>query len=754
MTRFISASLVTAKRRHSPAQDDIPGYFQSSDECRRQYVSPPVAASAPLRYAAAVPNEQSGFHLETRDDGLAVVTIDLPDRPVNVIRNDFFPAIESMIGTIESDPLIKGVILRSGKRESFVAGADLDLVSSFTSAEEARSFIRRGQAILDQIAASPKAWVAAIHGAAMGGGLELCLACHARVATDHPATVLALPEVMVGLLPAGGGTQRLPRLIGLPQSLAMMLTGKRVRARKAQSLGLVDRVCHPDDLMREAASLAQLGSDRVAPFAQTASRFPLIRSLILRKARRDTLKRTRGVYPAPLAILDCVATGLSEGYERGVEQEALSFARLALGRESRKLIWLFNATGELKKTDTSSARPLNRIGVLGAGLMGEGIAAVTLPVAEVHLADISKSSLERARTHIAESLDKRVASGSLTPDDAETQRARLTLHQEAKDVRSCDVVIEAVFEDLELKRTMFRTLERNNEAATILATNTSAIPIASIAEAVSAPARVVGMHYFSPVPKMPLLEIVRGESTSDAAVDTAVKLGLAQGKVPVVVRDGPGFYTTRILAPLINEAVILVEEGNSIQAIDSAMKNAGFPVGPITLLDEVGLDIAAHVSSTLGKAFSARGHTPSTSLKKMVEAGLLGRKSGEGFYIWKPDLLGRRKRPGTHAVSLVRVASDVAEPSEIVDRCTLAMVNEAVHCYQEGVIPSPLVGDVAAVLGLGFPPFRGGPFHYVDTFGAKVIVARLRELAVQKGARFAPASQLLEMAAADIHYYQ
>ena len=699
-------------------------------------------------------NPGSGLHLETRGEGIAIVTIDLPDRPVNVIRDDFFPAVASIIDSVDSDPLIKAVILRSGKRDSFVAGADLDLVRTFGSAGAAKSFIRQGQALLDRIASSPKRWVAAIHGAAMGGGLELCLACHARVATDDPATVLALPEVMVGLLPAGGGTQRLPLLIGLPQALSMMLTGSRVRARKARSMGLVDDLCAPDELLDRAIALAHSDLDRMAPFSQTVTRLPLVRTVILRRARRQTLARTRGLYPAPLAILDCVSAGLYDGYERGLEMEAVRFARLATGRESRKLLWLFHATGELKKTPAPEARPIDRIGVLGAGLMGEGIASVSVPIAEVLLADVSNEALVRAAGRIESSLDRRLASGALTPEEASKQKARLSLHPEAVELSACDIVIEAVFEDLGLKREMFNQLAAANDATTILASNTSAIPIRSIAEAVPSPERVVGMHYFSPVPKMPLLEIVRGEGTSRAAVDTALKLGLAQGKIPVVVADGPGFYTTRILAPMINEAVMLVEEGVPIRAIDRAMKNAGFPVGPITLLDEVGIDVAAHVSSTLGKAFSARGHQASPSLRKMADAGLLGRKSGEGFYSWKRDFLGRGKRPGSHAVAMIRKGSSSAEPSEIVDRCILAMVNEAAHCLEEGIIPSPLVGDVAAVLGLGFPPFRGGPFHYVDTYGAKAIVSRMKELASQHGPRFAPAGELKDMAEQGRHFYE
>lgn len=683
-----------------------------------------------------------------------MVTIDLPDRSVNVIRDDFFPAVESITEAVESDPLIKAVILRSGKRDSFLAGADLSLVSSFESPDAATRLIRRAQSLLDRIEASPKRWIAAIHGAALGGGLELSLACHARVATDDPVTVLGLPEVLVGLVPAGGGTQRLPRLIGLPQALSMMLTGSRIRARKARSLGLIDDLCEPDDLLERAAALAHSDSDRVSPLMRTATRFPLIRNLILRKARQETLKRTHGLYPAPPAILDCVATGLSEGYERGLDEEAVRFGRLATGRKSRKLIWLFNATTELKKRPTPLAQPINRIGIIGAGLMGEGIASVSLPVAEVFLTDVSEERLDHARNAIEVNLGKRTASGSLRPEEAERQRKRFSTHGDAGQLRSCDVVIEAVFENLELKRNVLRDVARINETTTVLATNTSAIPIASISETVPNPERVVGMHYFSPVPKMPLLEIIRDERTSEAAIDTAVSLGLAQERVPVVVVDGPGFYTTRILAPLLNEAVILVEEGTPITEIDQAMKSSGFPVGPITLLDEVGIDVAAHVSATLGKAFAARGHRPSPSMKAMVEAGLLGRKSGEGFYSWRRSVIGRGKRPGHHATRLVRQGSTSAETSEIVDRCTLAMVNEAVHCHQEKVIPSPLVGDVAAVLGLGFPSFSGGPFHYVDTFGAKVIVSRLRELTAKHGSRFAPATQLVEMAETGRHYHE
>lgn len=701
-----------------------------------------------------MPNaSQAAFGIEI-DDGVAIVTFDLPGRPVNVIHESFFSEVAELIDRVESDDSIRAALIRSGKKDSFVAGADLELVRSFRSAEKARAFIQRGHVLLNRIADSPKRWVAAIHGTAMGGGLELALACHARIATDDPATVLALPEVMVGLLPAGGGTQRLPHLVGLPEALGMMLTGSRVRARKAKAVGLVDELCAPDRLETRAREAARQIPDQQVPFSRVATLLPIVRGIILRSATRRTLARTKGLYPAPMAILECVSTGLSEGFERGLEMEASHFGKLATGREARNLIWLFHATGELKKRDAPGARAVRRVGVVGAGLMGEGIASVSLPVAEVVLEDLSDRALEKAESKITAGLEKRVASGAVRREDADEQLGRLRITRSLEELEECDLVIEAVFEDLDLKKKLFGELAAICRSA-VLASNTSALPIRAISADLGEPDRLVGMHYFSPVPKMPLLEIVRAAHSSESAVDTAVRFGIDQGKIPIVVNDGPGFYTTRILAPLINEAVLLVEEGVPVNTIDEAMRGAGFPVGPITLLDEVGIDVASHVSDTLGKAFAARGHRPSSSLKRLVDHGLLGRKSGEGFYLWSKRLFGGRKRPGRHVLGLIGVKHEGSvEPATIVDRCLLVMVNEAAQCHAEGIVGSPLDGDVGAILGLGFPPLHAGPFHYIDRFGPKAIVTRLRALAAKYGDRFNPCEELCEMAETKRHYYE
>ncbi|MDX1583105.1 MAG: 3-hydroxyacyl-CoA dehydrogenase NAD-binding domain-containing protein [Thermoanaerobaculia bacterium] len=683
---------------------------------------------------------------------MAILTFDLPGRPVNVIHQGFFPEISGLIDRIESDESITAVVIRSGKEGSFVAGADLDLVDSFTSAEQAREFIESGHVILNRIAESPKTWIAAIHGAAMGGGLELALACHGRIVTDDPETVLALPEVMLGLLPAGGGTQRLPRLLGLPESLKMMLTGAKRRARKAKAMGLADEICGPSELIERAVRLARSPIHRSMPFSRWATLLPIVRRTILRRARHSTLDRTRGRYPAPVAILDCVSVGLAEGPERGLEKEAEQFGRLATGREAQNLIWLFNATNELKKRPTPDALPVAKVGIVGAGLMGEGIASVSLPIAEVVLEDVSEDALGKARNKITASLDKRATSGAVRNRDEQLRRLRMT--RSLDDLENCDLVIEAVFESLELKKKIFREAAEISPGAT-LASNTSAIPISAIGEDLPRPERLVGMHYFSPVPKMPLLEIVRAGPTAEETVDTAVRFGVDQGKIPIVVGDGPGFYTTRILAPLINEAVLLVEEGVPVTEIDEAMKNAGFPVGPITLLDEVGIDVAAHVSDTLGKAFAARGHRPSSSMKALVAEGLLGRKSGEGFYVWRHRSAGGRTRPSRRALDLIEFekSHDQPEPATVSDRCVLALVNEAAQCRAEGIIDSPLDGDVGAIMGVGFPPFHGGPFHYIDRFGAKAVVSKLRSFASKYGERFEPAEDLVEMAKSDGRYY-
>lgn len=701
--------------------------------------------------------------LSIRAEGVAVLVFDTPGSPVNVLSRELLAEVGELLAEIEANPAVRAVVLASGKSDGFLAGADLEKLLGMGAAE-ATAFSREGHALLTRLERWPRPVVAAIHGAALGGGLEVALACRYLLASDSPKTQLGLPESMLGLLPAGGGTQRLVERIGLAAALPVLLAGKRLHARQALRAGLVDAVVPQGGIVDTACAAAlrlaegRRGSGAAAPkrrslpFSARAASFPGIRSLVLRRARAEVTAKTRGLYPAPRAILDCVEEGLAHGRAAGERKEEELFGTLVASAGSKNLVRLFDAMTSARK-GPPPGRAVRKVAVLGAGLMGEGIAAVSLPLAPVVLRDLSEEALSRAARGIASSLSRRVRAGAITRLERDRRWNALTATADLSELRRSDLVVEAVFEELALKRRVLAEVEAVVSEDAVFASNTSALEIGKIAEGARNPSRVVGMHYFSPVPKMPLLEVVVGRQTSPEALATARAFGQAQGKTVVVVKDGPGFYTTRILAPFMNEAILLLDEGAVIEELDAALRDFGFPVGPATLLDEVGIDVAAHVAGDLGAAFASRGASPSPTLAKLKEAGVLGRKAGKGFFLYpkagdpRSRAKGGAKQVNRDVYSFFGGASRRSVPAPLmVDRLSLLMVNEAAWCLDEGILSSPADGDLAAILGLGFPPFRGGPFRHVDALGAAAVVARLEELAARHGSRFSPAPLLAAMA--------
>jgi len=691
--------------------------------------------------------------LERRADGVAVVRIDTPGHRQNTLDRALIDAASRVLDELEADRGVRGVIFASGKPGSFIAGADIEMIRECPDAAAVAELARTGQRILARIAGLRVPAVAAIHGVCLGGGLELALACGARVASDDPATRLGLPEVQLGLLPGTGGTQRLPRLVGLPAALDLMLTGRQVDSRRALRLGLVDERV-PAAILEDAAARIALGE---APPRRRGLRARLLRwastdnrpgrRMVLARARKATAAKTRGNYPAPPRILECTARGLDDGVEAGLAAEAEAFGGLAMTAEARALIGLyFDSTASKKDPGVDGAsvepRPVRRIGVLGGGLMGAGIATVSADRAgvAVRLKDVRPEGLANAVRHLAQHVEGRRRRRSISDFEAALHRRRLTTTLDWSGFQGLDLVIEAVFEDLALKHRMVADVEAGGGPGIMFASNTSSLPMSRIAEGAAHPERVVGMHYFSPVERMPLLEVIPHRGTAPEVVATAVAFGRAQGKTPIVVGDGAGFYVNRILAPYLNEAMLLVAEGVAIDRIDRALLDFGFPVGPFKLLDEVGIDVCAHVAPILHEAFGER-MTPPQGMEQMVAAGRLGRKSGRGFYRWHGRKAGREVDDTVYGVLGVR-PGQVIGAEAIVDRTVLPMVNEAVRCLDEGILRNARDGDLGAVFGIGFPPFRGGPFRYLDVRGAATVAGRLQDLEATHGGRFAAAPGL------------
>jgi 3-hydroxyacyl-CoA dehydrogenase/enoyl-CoA hydratase/3-hydroxybutyryl-CoA epimerase len=701
-------------------------------------------------------------HIE-KEGGVAVVWLDQPGEKVNKISLDLLDEFRAMLDLLETDAEVKGAVLISRKKDTFIAGADIDKLREAASPEYAEAMSRQGHVLLNRLEQCPKPVVAAIHGAALGGGLELALACAYRIATEDPRTVLALPEVKLGLLPAGGGTQRLPRLVGLQAALDMMLTGKNIYPRQAKRMGLVDHLIHPYGLLRAAKITAlELAENPVRrkvrrPFtAALLESNRLGRKLVYKKAAEMVRKATWGNYPAPFSIIACVETGLEQNMAAGLECEAKNFGELAMTSQSRELVQIFFGMTALKKNPRQElARPVRTIGVLGAGLMGSGIANVSIANGfDVLLKDVSLEAVGQGEKAVWQDFDGKVKKRALSPFERDRTFSRITGTMDYQGFEKADLVVEAVFEDLDLKKKILAETETVLRDDAIFASNTSSLPITRIAEASRRPDQVIGMHYFSPVPRMPLLEIIATPGTAPWVTATAVDVGIRQGKTVIVVNDGPGFYTTRILAPLINEALQLLEEGGEIREIDTVMRQFGFPVGPITLLDEVGIDVGAHVSGILGGLFAGRGAKPSAAMERLFKAGYRGRKNNRGFYLYGARGGKGRKKVNREVYAFFggqyRRKIDTAE---IQNRLSLVMVNEAAWCLQDGILHSPGDGDIGAVFGLGFPPFLGGPFRYLDRLGLEKALGLFENLEKRIGPRFTPAPILRDYARENKKFY-
>lgn len=703
----------------------------------------------------------------TSENGIAWLVLDDPAKKVNTLSTRLFAWFEEQIDQVERERPDALVIL-SGKRDGFVAGADIEELQTLAEPEQVIEMLQRGHALMNRLAALPFSTVAAIHGACLGGGLELALACGFRIATEHPKTKLGLPEVQLGLIPGLGGTQRLPRLIGVPAALDLILTGRQVDARKAKRLGLVDDTCHPADLRTAAERWARKPVERklaggMAGISRRATdliaRTRFTDRIVFDKARAGVMEKTGGHYPAPLVAVEVVRDGLKLPLERALDVEAGAFSQLVVSDTAKSLMSIFFAKNEVEARAAKiarGARSVDQVGVLGAGLMGAGIAQVLAEKGTlVVMKDRDLASLGRGVSYANERFRERVKRRRMSEAEHKTALGRIHGTVDYGAFRRAGLVIEAVFEDVGVKHAVIRETEAAAPEGLIFASNTSAIPIARLAEASRRPENVVGMHFFSPVHKMPLLEVIRHPGTSEEALATVVDVGRRMGKTVIVVGDGPGFFTSRVLAPFLNEAAWLLVDGASVEQVDRAMTRWGWPVGPFALLDEVGLDVGRHAGEVMHEALGDRLEPPAT-FHRMIEDGRLGRKAKRGFYLYEED---DKKKKGGKKVDpavyrLLEWQPGQISDEEIVERCWLQMLNETARCMEEGIIRDPADVDIGVIFGFGFPPFRGGLLREADRHGLPWVVSRLEEYAARHGKRLEPAALLRDMAGKGERFYK
>ena len=698
---------------------------------------------------------------------------DLPGEKVNKFSRPVMEEFEKLLPELAAKASeIDALVLVSGKPGIFIAGADIEMIRSARTAKEARELSRAGQKLLDLWEDLPFPTVVAIEGATMGGGCEISLASSAILMSNDSAARIGLPEVLLGVIPGMGGCVRLPRKVGLATALDMILTGKTLNGERAAKAGLAE-ACLPKENFEKAAFAwvaknldALKAGKRLAKepklggmggaVGTVMEKTPMGRMVIFKKAREGVLAKTKGHYPAPLEAIDTLqATHAAYGErikgkarEKAMEREAEGFGRVAATDISKNLIRIFFLTEAVKKSkgvagaSTGKSKPVRAAAVLGAGVMGGGIAQLFAEKdISTRMKDLNTQALALGVQSAAKIFQKQVSRKKITKRQYLQKLNHIAPVLDFSGFASSEMVVEAVIEKMEIKQSVFKELEKHVGPNCVIASNTSSLSISKMQSVMEKPERFAGMHFFNPVSKMPLIEVIRGDKSSDEAVSTVYQLSKQIGKTPIVVKDSPGFLVNRLLLPYLNEATFLLAEGVPMDEIDRALLNFGMPMGPIELIDEVGIDVGDKVAHILNEAFGARAETAPVN-GKVVASGRLGKKNGKGFYKYE----GRDKTPDTEIYSLIGVTpkSRSMSDEEIVERCILPMINEASRCLEEKVVETADDVDLGMIMGTGFPPFRGGLLTYADSVGISAIIEKLKKYQPKGGARYEPAPALLE----------
>ncbi|WP_323119847.1 3-hydroxyacyl-CoA dehydrogenase NAD-binding domain-containing protein [Burkholderia alba] len=705
--------------------------------------------------------QDNAVRFEIDADGIGLVTFDQPDRAMNVLNPSLVEPFAAIVERLAEEPAIKGLVVTSAK-PAFVAGADIDQLAAIRTADEAFHLCEMLKRVFRRMETCGKPVVAALNGTALGGGLELALACHARFALDTPALRLGVPEVKLGLLPGGGGTQRLPRMIGIQKSVELITQGTELRAADAKAIGLVDDLAADRDaLLAQARAWCVAHPKAVQPWDAPGFRIPggdskhpgVVQLLAIAPSIANA--KAHGNYPAVGHIMSCLFEGCLLDFDAGLQVESRYFAACVMSQASKNMIGtLWYQLNAIKKghsrPDGIAPRKVRKLGILGAGMMGAGIAYVSAKAGiDVVLLDTTLELAEHGKAYSKGLLDKAVSRGKRTAEQRDALLARITPTARYEDLQGCDLVIEAVTEDRGVKAACTRQSETVLAAGAVFASNTSTLPISGLAKASVRPARFVGLHFFSPVDKMPLVEIIVGEQTSDSTLALGFDFVLQIGKTPIVVNDSRGFYTSRVFATYVMEGLAMLGEGVHPRSIEVAGVKAGMPMPPLALQDEVSLSLSLHVADQTRKDLADEGkaipaHPGEAVLRRVggVE-GRLGKKAGKGLY----DYNGKDKTLWPELTRLYPTAVEQPPQRELIDRLMFVQANEAARCYEENVVRSVADGNVGSIFGWGFAPFHGGALQFINAMGAERFVARSRELAKRYGERFAPAAIVVSMAA-------